>query len=356
MRGVELADHSAFFLPPAEASAMDPQQRLLLECGYATLHSARLARQALAGSVTGVFLGFGGSDFGQLLAATPAGSSVYASTGSTSSIASGRLSYVLGLHGPCASFDTACSSALTAYHTGLHASQLAECAAAVAAGVNLILLPGAGTLWAIAGMTSSLGRSFTFDVRADGFGRGEACGAVALHPSSRVPYELIDALGSAVRQDGRSASLTAPSGQAQQGLLGAALADASTLAAALALSEAHGTGTALGDPIEAGSLAAAVLSEREAPLAVGGVKANIGHAEPAAGTTGLLTLALGLRAFEAAPNAQLRALNPHLGGALRGAACALPSRWLFSGHAPELAACRRLGTAARSRTRCCGTP
>ena len=93
---------------------------------------------------------------------------------------------------------------------------------------------------------------------------------------------LAAVLGSAVRQDGRSASLTAPNGQAQQGLLVASLADAGVAAAALALHEAHGTGTALGDPIEAGSLAAAVLTEREAPLPVGGVKANIGHAEPAA--------------------------------------------------------------------------
>ena len=103
-------------------------------------------------------------------------------------------------------------------------------------------------------------------------------------------------LGSAVRQDGRSASLTAPNGQAQQGLLAAALQDAGASADALVLNEAHGTGTALGDPIEAGSLVAAVLSAREEPLALGGVKANIGHAEPAAGMTGLLKLALGLRA------------------------------------------------------------
>ena len=124
--------------------------------------------------------------------------------------------------------------------------------------------------------------------------------------------------GSAVRQDGRSASLTAPNGQAQQGLLGAALADASTSAAALALNEAHGTGTKLGDPIEAGSLAASVLAALEAPLGVSGVKANIGHAEPAAGLTGLLKLAVGLPRGEAAPNAQLRALNPHVRSAERG--------------------------------------
>jgi 3-oxoacyl-(acyl-carrier-protein) synthase/enoyl-CoA hydratase/carnithine racemase/acyl carrier protein/thioredoxin reductase len=176
-----------------------------------------------------------------------------------------------------------------------------------------MLLPNIGTSFAIAGMTSARGRSHTFDARADGYARGEACGGVAL----RRDDVGLGLLGSAVRQDGRSASLTAPNGQAQQGLLVAALQDAGTTAAALGLSEAHGTGTELGDPIEAGSLIAAVLSNRETPLAVGGVKANIGHAEPAAGMTGLLKLALGLRSGEAAPNAQLRVLNPFLGGTLR---------------------------------------
>ena len=135
--------------------------------------------------------------------------------------------------------------------------------------------------------------------------------------------------GSAVRQDGRSASLTAPSGQAQQALLLAALADAAVTADAVALSEAHGTGTALGDPIEAGSLAGAVLSARglgSAALGVGGVKANIGHAEPAAGLTGLLAVTRALGSGMAAPNAQLRALNEHVDSAAGGGRCALPTQ------------------------------
>ena len=135
--------------------------------------------------------------------------------------------------------------------------------------------------------------------------------------------------GCAVRQDGRSASLTAPSGQAQQKLLRAALADAAITADALVLSEAHGTGTALGDPIEAGSLAGAVLSARGAgseALGVVGVKANIGHAESAAGLTGLLAVARALGSGMAAPNAQLRALNAHMGGDVGGGRCALPTQ------------------------------
>ena len=123
-----------------------------------------------------------------------------------------------------------------------------------------MLGPGTGTSFAIAGMTSVRGRSHTFDARADGFARGEACGAVALcRDGAGGTMRLI---GSAMRQDGRSASLTAPNGKAQQGLLAAARADAGTLLDTLALHEAHGTGTALGDPIEAGAFAAAVLAAR----------------------------------------------------------------------------------------------
>ena len=184
-----------------------------------------------------------------------------------------------------------------------------------------MLTPGVGTSFAVAGMTSPRGRCHTFDDRADGYVRGEACGAIAMGLTERHTTMC----GSAVRQDGRSASLTAPSGQAQQGLLSAALADGGAEPDALTLNEAHGTGTALCDPIETGSLAAAVLSRRgaAAALAVGGVKANIGHAEPAAGMMGLLKLSLSLEAGDAAPNAQLRALNPHVGVALRGVECAL---------------------------------
>ena len=326
VRGMELADNVMFSISPVEAAAMDPCQRLVLEFGYMSMHDAEVGRTMLKGSLTGVFLGFSGSEFSKILALSPAGSSVYAATGSAASIACGRVSYMLGLHGPCATYDTACSAALVACHAGLRALQLDECPAGLVAGVTLILLPGVGLSFALAGMTSGRGRSHTFDVRADGFARGEACGSVALRDSAALcTYgSAFSLLGSAVRQDGRSASLTAPNGQAQQGLLSAALGDASTPADALALSEAHGTGTALGDPIEAGSLAVVVLAVRgELPLAVGGVKANIGHAEPAAGMAGLIKLSLSMYAGESAPNAQLCLLNVHVKHAVEHARCAL---------------------------------
>ena len=153
---------------------MDPCQRLLLERGYAALHAAALGRAGLGGGRAGVLLGVAGTEFAQVLAASPAGGSVYAATGSSASIAAGRLSYTLALHGPCVSYDTACSAALAACHAGLRALQLNECSMGLVAGVNLMFAPGIGTSFAIAGMTSARGRSHTFDARADGYARGEA--------------------------------------------------------------------------------------------------------------------------------------------------------------------------------------
>jgi len=317
--GCELADHRAFNISAAEAAAMDPQQRLLLEHGYAALHDARLDRAKLGGSLSGVFLGISATDFAQVLALSPAGASVYAATGASLSIAAGRLSYVLGLHGPCVSCDTACSAALVAGHAALSALKLKECAVGLVSAVMLMLSPGAGMSFAIAGMTSARGRSHSFDARADGYARGEACGAVALQHVDDG-YASVKVHGSAVRQDGRSASLTAPNGQAQRGLLVASCSSAGVSRDLLSLVEAHGTGTELGDPIEAGALVAAMLQGRRgsAPLAASSIKANVGHAEAAAGMTGMLKLVLGLQAGMAAPNAQLRVLNPHVHACLHG--------------------------------------
>ena len=323
VRGAQCFANRAYSISPAEVVAMDPQQRLLLERGYEALHAAECDRGILLGSVTGIFVGVSIFDFETLLRASPLGATVYAATGSGHSVASGRLAYALGTHGPCLSIDTACSAALVACHGGMTAIRCAECGLVLAVGVNLMLSHTFTIRFAVAGMTSPLGRSHTFDNRADGYSRGEACCGVTLRRSSEECMVMLGLLGSAVRQDGRSASLTAPNGLAQQGLLTAALSDADTTAAELVLHEAHGTGTALGDPIEVGSYVGIVLSARYEALAVGGFKANLGHAEPAAGMTGLLKLILGLQASSASPNAQLRLLNPHVGDALHRVSCFL---------------------------------
>ena len=322
--GGELFEPVAFGVSAAEAGATDPQQRLLLERGYAALHASQLVRSALSGALVGIFIGIASTDYAAVLAASPQGGSVYAATGSSLSIASGRLSYALGLHGPCASYDTACSAALTATHAARRALQQAECTRGLASGVNLMLTPSVGTSFAVAGMTSPAGRCHTFDDRADGYARGEACSSVSLLAGEDG---RVSACGSAVRQDGRSASLTAPSGLAQQGLLRASLSDGGVQARSLACAEAHGTGTALGDPIEAGSLAAAALvplgGSGAGCVSLGSGKANVGHAEPAAGASGLLRLVLELEASSGAPNAQLSVLNPHVGSALFGLSVSL---------------------------------
>ena len=327
VNGAELTDNVAFAVSPAEATAMDPCQWLVLEYGYAALRNASLIRGVLNGSLMGVFLGFATVDFSQLLAALPAGGSVYAATGSSGAVAAGRLSFTLGLHGPCATYDTACSAALVASHAGLRAIQLAECSLGLIIGVMLMLAPSIGTAFAAAGMTSMRGRSHTFDAHADGYARGEACGGSALRRGINDGV-VLGLLGSAVRQDGRSASLTAPNGQAQHGLLIAAARDARTSVHALEHTEAHGTGTALGDPIEARALAVAArnVPPCNAALVLGGIKASIGHSEPAAGMTGLLTLALKLQIAELLPNAQLRLLNPYIVNALCSVAYALPTQ------------------------------
>jgi 3-oxoacyl-(acyl-carrier-protein) synthase/acyl carrier protein len=317
-------DHVRFAISPAEAGAMDPQQRVLLEEGYAALHVSHFDKTTLNGSDTGVALGIYATEYAHLIAGCPLGSSVYA-TANSLAIASGRVSFALGLQGPCASFETACSASLVAAHSAARALQHAECHAHMVAGVNLMLLQSSSVGMAIAGMTSIAGRCHTFDRRADGFARGEGCSVVVVSMDGTTWRARW--CGSAVRQDGRSASLTAPNGQAQQGLLRGALQDASLEARALSVHEAHGTGTSLGDPIEAGSLVAVVLTAGEAPLASGSIKANVGHGESTAGVNGLLRLAFGLMSGEVPPNAHLRALNPHVRSAMCGSAPSmLPSQ------------------------------
>ena len=337
--GAESFDSARFGISAAEAGAMDPQQRLVLECSYAALGEGGLQRGRLMGSGVGVGVGIYAVEYGQLLAVSELRHSVYASTGASLSIASGRLSFVLGLVGPCVSFETACSAALVALDAGVHALRLASCEAYSAAGVNLMLLPASSVGFAVAGMTSVRGRCHTFDRRADGFARADGCGAVCAERAG-MNSAMAVAVGSAVRQDGRSASLTAPNGQAQGALLAATLGDAETTAAAQNVCEAHGTGTALGDPIEVGAVGFVLLASRcggncEPPLGMSSIKASHGHGESTAGMSGLLVLCGSLRPKAAAPNAQLRVLNPRLGTAVRGGGCALSTQ-TCAGLAPSV--------------------
>ena len=235
--GVDSFANNAFGVSSAEAAVMDPQQRLLLEHGYNALHSGQMRRAALQDSLTAVFVGITFLVFEETLLSSPHGGSVFAATGSGHSIASGRLSYVLGTHGPCLSIETACSAALAACHSASTALRRTECCRALAMGVNLMLSPVIAGRFGLAGMTSPHGRCATLDARADGYARAEACGGVTLGSKDGDGATLC---GSSIRQDGRSASLTAPNGQAQRGLLIAARKDAGETIDALTLNEPTG--------------------------------------------------------------------------------------------------------------------
>lgn len=320
LHGAQLFDGLIFGISRAEADAMDPQQRLLLECSYEAFVDSGRRKPMLVGCEYGVAVGICWNEYVQLISQGALAHSVYAATGGALSIASGRLSFTLGLQGPCVSFETACSAALVACDAAKHSLRYLTCEVHAVVGASLMLLPMTGVSIAVAGMTSPVGRSHTFDRRADGFARGEAVGSIVLQTVGDSPMRVSEVYGTAVRQDGRSASLTAPNGQAQQRMLHAALQDAALGANELGLREAHGTGTPLGDPIETSALAATVPAGHgpEHPLvALGAGKASIGHSEAAAGLVGLLKLMMHVQMGDTSPNAQLRLLNPHVRSTLR---------------------------------------
>jgi len=317
--GIDQFDPQFFNLSPREAEDLDPQQRLLLEVTWEALENAGQAPDRLAGSATGVFIGISTNDYFHLLSQSePEEIGVYMVTGTTHSIASGRISYLLGLQGPSISLDTACSSSLTAVHLAVQSLRSGECRMAIAGGVNIILMPEMLINFSRARMISPDGRCKTFDARADGFVRSEGCGIVVLKRLSdalanRDPI-LAVIRGSAANQDGRSTGLTAPNGLAQEAVIRAALASGGVQPAQIAYVETHGTGTALGDPIEVQALAAVLGEGRSAQhrLQIGSLKTNMGHMESAAGIGGLIKAILVLQNREIPPHLHLKEPNPYI--------------------------------------------
>ncbi|MFI2184144.1 type I polyketide synthase [Streptomyces sioyaensis] len=312
---VDSFDAAFFGVSPREAASMDPQQRLLLETAWEAFEDAGVVPGALAGSATGVFVGISGYDHGRLHFGTP-DADLHIGTGSALSIAANRLSYTFHLTGPSMSVDTACSSSLVAVHLACRSLWEGESELALAAGVNVILDGAVGDAFARAGMLSPDGRCKTFDAQADGYGRGEGCAVVVLKPLARAlaDGDLVHAVikSTAVNQDGHSNGLTAPNGAAQERLLTAACRRAGVAPDAVGYLEAHGTGTALGDPVEARAIGHALGTARPAgrPLLIGSVKSNLGHLEAAAGITGLVKAALCVRHRAIPPTAGYRTPNP----------------------------------------------
>ena len=311
-------DAAVFGISPKEATALDPQQRLLLEVTWHALEHAGIVPSSLKGSRTGVFVGMSSDDYARVHrhCGSPDVIDAYSITGTTMSTAAGRIAYTLGLHGPCLTLDTACSSSLVALHLALQSLRLGECDTAIVAGVNLILMPELHIAFSKLQALSPDGACRTFDASANGYVRSEGCAVIVLRrQADAVAHrDVIHAIikGCAINQDGKTAGLAAPNGQAQRAVIQAALKDAGLSPNDIDYVEAHGTGTNLGDPIELEALGDAMQGARENALLVGSVKSNIGHMEPVAGLGGLIKIALSLRHEILPGNLHFNTPNPHV--------------------------------------------
>ena len=309
-------DAALFGISPREAGEIDPQQRMLLEVSWEALERAGIAPDSLRSSMTGVFTGISGTDFENLRLSSAVPLNAYVGTGTAHSIAANRLSWFYGLRGPSMAVDSACSSSLLALHTACRSLQNGECDLALVCGVNLLASPVGNDVLDDAHLMAPDGRCKTFSADANGYVRSEGCVVLVLKKldeAERNGDRILGVVrGSAVNQDGRTSGLTAPSRHAQAALLKSALDAAGLSPSDIDAIEAHGTGTALGDPIEFGAINDVYAGSHTAgsPLIVSSVKTSIGHLEACAGLAGVCRALVSFAAESIPPTLHFTKLNP----------------------------------------------
>lgn len=315
VEGVDEFDPAFFGISPREARGMDPQQRHVLQSVVLALANAGYDWKDLRNTKTGVFVGAAANEYSRYHdVLNPLEEATHAASGNAINVIAGRVAYTLGLKGPAIALDTACSSSLVALHLAAESVHSGDCDQALVSGVNLILSPATFMLLCQGQMLSPEGRCKTFDKEANGYVRSEAVCTVLIKSLSRAREDgdriLACIKGSAVNQDGRSAGLTVPSSSAQKAVIEAALARAKLHADQIDYVECHGTGTALGDPIEVQTLAAIYANSDRAPLVIGAAKSCIGHAEAASGLVGVIKAVLSLQHNCIPAQAHFKQWNP----------------------------------------------
>ncbi|NEX22079.1 acyltransferase domain-containing protein [Thiorhodococcus mannitoliphagus] len=309
-------DRSFMGVSPREALQIDPQQRLLVETAYEALEQAGLPLQKLARGRTGVFVGISSNDYIQAMNDDVRRGNAYTNTGGALSIAANRLSYIFDLRGPSFAVDTACSSGLTAFDAAVRSLRLGACELAIVGAANALIRAEPFVGFAQATMLSPVGQCRAFDADGQGFVRAEGAISFILKPLQAALHDRDPILcvveGSDTNNDGRTAGLSLPNGEAQQALIERVLRENAIDPANIAYFEAHGTGTAAGDPIEAGAIGRAIATQRpgDMPLLLGSIKTNIGHLEPASGLAGLAKAILCLNQGAAPKSLHFETPNP----------------------------------------------